>query len=151
MELMIPPGRIDRPVDYETDHALGPADAEITLVEYSSYAGPHCRAANECIAQARDQLGDRVRYAFHHRPVTDNSLAYRAADLDVNADLAFGGSDAVRRAGKVVSKRSGLLGRQHRRVRRIDSFGRCWDCCALGASPQQLIEEAPEGAGMLVS
>ena len=62
MELMIPPGRLDRPVDHEKDHVLGPTDAEITLVEYGSYACPHCRAANERIAQARDQLGDRVRY-----------------------------------------------------------------------------------------
>ncbi len=85
MELMIPPGRLDRPVDHETDHVLGPADAEITLVEYGSYACPHCRAANERIAQARDQLGDRVCYAFRHRPLTDNSLSFRAAEL---AELA---------------------------------------------------------------
>src|SRR5262245_22744911 len=56
MQLIIPPGRLDRPVDHETDHVLGPADTEITLVEYGSYACPHCRAANERIAQARDQL-----------------------------------------------------------------------------------------------
>ncbi|WP_409334734.1 thioredoxin domain-containing protein [Bradyrhizobium neotropicale] len=67
MELIIPPSRLDRPVDHETDHVLGRADAEITLVEYGSYACPHCRAANEPIAQARDQLGDRVCYAFRHR------------------------------------------------------------------------------------
>ena len=85
MELMIPPGRLDRPVDHQTDHVLGPTDAEITLVEYGSYACPHCRAANERIAQARDQLGDRVCYAFRHRPLTDNSLAFRAAEL---AELA---------------------------------------------------------------
>ncbi|KWV60387.1 hypothetical protein AS156_28725 [Bradyrhizobium macuxiense] len=66
MELMIPPSRLDRPVNHETDHELGPADAEITLVEYGSYACPHCKAANECIAQARDQLGDRVCYASRH-------------------------------------------------------------------------------------
>jgi Na+:H+ antiporter, NhaA family len=78
MELMIPPGRLDRPVDHETDHVLGPSDAEITLVEYGSYACPHCRAANERIAQARHQLGDRVCYAFRHRPLLDNSLAFRA-------------------------------------------------------------------------
>ena len=81
MQLMIPPGRLDRPVDHERDHVLGPADAEITLVEYGSYACPHCRAANERIAQARDQLGDRVCYAFRHRPLTDNSLSFRAAEL----------------------------------------------------------------------
>src|SRR6266576_1863466 len=85
MQLMIPPGRLDRPVDHERDRVLGPADAEITLVEYGSYACPHCRAANERIAQARDQLGDRVCYAFRHRPLTDNSLSFRAAEL---AELA---------------------------------------------------------------
>src|SRR4051812_9328398 len=81
MQLMIPPGRLDRPVDHERDHVLGPTDAEITLVEYGGYASPHCRAANERIAQARDQLGDRVCYAFRHKPLPDNSLSYRAAEL----------------------------------------------------------------------
>ncbi|MEK9279122.1 Na+/H+ antiporter NhaA [Bradyrhizobium sp. ISRA442] len=85
MKLMIPPGRLDRAVDHKTEHVLGPADAEISLVEYGSYACPHCRAANERIAQARDQLGDRVCYAFRHRPLTDNSLSFRAAEL---AELA---------------------------------------------------------------
>ncbi|MGO7761370.1 Na+/H+ antiporter NhaA [Rhizobium ruizarguesonis] len=81
MELITPPGRLNRPVDHETDHVLGPSDAEITLVEYGSYACPHCRAATERIAQARDQLGDRVRYVFRHYPLPDNSLALRAAEL----------------------------------------------------------------------
>lgn len=81
MEPMITPGRLDRPVDHEKDHVLGPIDAEITLVEYGSYACPHCRAATERIAQARDQLGNRVRYVFRHYPLIDNSLAFRAAQL----------------------------------------------------------------------
>ena len=42
--------RLDRPVDEGSDHVLGAADAPITLVEYGSYACPHCRAANEQIA-----------------------------------------------------------------------------------------------------
>ena len=33
MELMIPRGRLDRAVDHEKEHVLGPADAEIILVE----------------------------------------------------------------------------------------------------------------------
>jgi len=77
MQLMIPPGRLDRPVDQETDHVLGAVDAEISLVEYGSYACPHCRAANERIAQARDQLGNRVCYAFRHKPLADNSISFQ--------------------------------------------------------------------------
>lgn len=73
--------RLDRPVDEKRDHILGPANAEITLVEYGSYACPHCRAANERIAQVRDQFGDRLRYVFRQRPLTDSDIARRAAEL----------------------------------------------------------------------
>jgi len=76
---------LDRPVDSRVDHTLGPARAEITLVEYGSYACPHCRAANERITQVRDQLGDRLRYVFRHRPVTDSNIARRAAELAEHA------------------------------------------------------------------
>ncbi len=73
--------RLDRPVDTTRDHVLGPAHAGITLVEYGSYACPHCRAANERIAQVRDQFGERLRYVFRHRPLTGSELARRAAEL----------------------------------------------------------------------
>lgn len=76
---------LDRPVDSSVDHALGPAQAEITLVEYGSYACPHCRAANDRIIKVRDQLGDRLRYVFRHRPVTDSDIARRAAELAEHA------------------------------------------------------------------
>jgi Na+:H+ antiporter, NhaA family len=72
--------RLDRPVGTD-DHVLGPPDAPITLVEYGSYACPYCRAANERIAEVRDQLGDRLRYVFRHKPLADSDLARRAAEL----------------------------------------------------------------------
>ena len=72
--------RLTRPVD-ASDHVLGPANAPITLVEYGSYACPHCRAANERIAEIRAQFGDRLRYVFRHRPVTGSDIARRAAEL----------------------------------------------------------------------
>ncbi len=78
--------RLDRPVDDTYDHTLGPARAEITLVEYGSYACPHCRAANEQIAAVRDQLGDRVRYVFRHFPLVGSDIARRAAQLAEQAD-----------------------------------------------------------------
>lgn len=72
---------LDRPVDSQLDHTLGPVSAPITLVEYGSYACPYCRAANARIEEVRDKLGERLRYVFRHRPVTDNELARRAAEL----------------------------------------------------------------------
>jgi len=73
--------RLDRPADSTRDHVLGAPTAAITLVEYGSYDCPHCRAANARIAEVRDQLGDRVRYVFRHRPISGSELARRAADL----------------------------------------------------------------------
>jgi NhaA family Na+:H+ antiporter len=73
--------RLDRPVDAARDHVLGDADAAITLVEYGSYACDFCRAANERLTNLRDQLGDRLRYVFRHRPLRGSDIARRAAEL----------------------------------------------------------------------
>ncbi len=73
--------RLDRPVDPSRDHVVGASKAEITLVEYGSYDCPHCRAANGRIAEVREQLGDRVRYVFRHRPISNSEIARRAAEL----------------------------------------------------------------------
>src|SRR5512143_3820001 len=77
--------RLTRPVDDVLDHVLGPHDAPITLVEYGSYACPHCRAANERITEVRNQLGDRLRYVFRHRPLVGRDLARPAAELAESA------------------------------------------------------------------
>jgi NhaA family Na+:H+ antiporter len=73
--------KLDRPVDNDYDHTLGPANAGITLVEYGSYACTYCRAANERIAHVRDQLGERLRYVFRHYPLAGSDIALRAAEL----------------------------------------------------------------------
>src|SRR3546814_1193498 len=67
---------LDRPID-PSDHALGSAQAGISLVEYGSYACPHCRAANRVIADLRDRFGDQLRYLFLDRPFTGTPLAPR--------------------------------------------------------------------------
>jgi len=73
--------RLDRPVDPARDRVVGSPRAEITLVEYGSYDCPHCRAANARITEVREQLGDRVRYVFRHRPITNSDIARRAAEI----------------------------------------------------------------------
>lgn len=76
---------LDRQVDANRDHILGPPDAAITLVEYGSYACPFCRAANERIAKLREQFGERIRYVFRHKPLPGSDLARRAAELAESA------------------------------------------------------------------
>ncbi len=80
--------RLDRPVDDNRDHILGPNEAPITLVEYGSYDCPHCRAANERIVQVRGEFGDRLRYVFRHRPISGSDIARRAAELVESIDDA---------------------------------------------------------------
>ncbi len=60
---------------------LGNPQAELTLVEFGSYACPSCHSAHEVIADLRDRFGERLRYVFRHRPVENNPDATRAAEL----------------------------------------------------------------------
>lgn len=83
--MLIPSRRLYPPVDKVRDHILGASDAPITLVEYGSYACPHCRVANETVASLRDRFGDRMRYVFRHRPLANNDLASRAAEIAEHA------------------------------------------------------------------
>lgn len=73
--------RLVPPVDPARDHYLGGDAPTIALTEFGSYGCPHCRAANEHIVAVRDQMGDRLRYVFRHRPITGSEIARRAAEL----------------------------------------------------------------------
>lgn len=75
------PTRLDPPVDPAADHILGNPAAELTLVEYGSYACPSCHSAHEVIADLRDRFGERLRYVFRHRPVEASADAIRAAEF----------------------------------------------------------------------
>ena len=97
--------RLDRPVDGRFDHVVGPDTADLTLVEYGSYACPYCRAANEEIAKLRDRFGERMRYVFRQRPITGSDLARRAADVAETAR----GEDAFWRAHVELMTRSHAL------------------------------------------
>jgi NhaA family Na+:H+ antiporter len=72
--------RLAVPVDPGRDHTLGGADAQVTLVEYGSYACEHCHAAHEVVSRVRERLGPRLRYVYRHLPLTDRQLATRASE-----------------------------------------------------------------------
>jgi NhaA family Na+:H+ antiporter len=82
------PGSLSPPVDPERDHVLGPPDAEMTLVEYGSYACPRCQVVHEVVEELRNRFGDRMRYVFRHRPIAGNTAADRAAELAEHAAQA---------------------------------------------------------------
>ena len=73
--------RLEPPLDAAHDHALGDARAGIALLEFGSYTCPYCHAAHAVMADLRDRFGERMRYAFRHRPTTGDPDALRAAEL----------------------------------------------------------------------
>src|SRR5258708_17891357 len=54
----------------ERDHAQGPADSPLTLVEYGDYQCPHCGAAYPVVKQLQKTLGKKLRFIFRNFPLT---------------------------------------------------------------------------------
>ena len=52
------------------DHAEGPADAPITLVEYGDYQCPYCGAAYPVVQRLQKTLGKKLRFVFRNFPLT---------------------------------------------------------------------------------
>ena len=68
------------------DHTLGPDDAPATLVEYGDYECPHCGRAYPIVESVRRRLGDSLRFAYRHFPLTQ--IHPHAADAAEMAEVA---------------------------------------------------------------
>ena len=60
--------RLAVPVN-ERDHAQGPADAPLTLVEYGDYECPYCGRAYPVVKEIQKRLGERLRFVFRNFPL----------------------------------------------------------------------------------
>jgi NhaA family Na+:H+ antiporter len=68
------------------DHVDGPPDAPLALVMYGDFQCPYCSAAQPILRRVRDRLGDRLRFAFRHLPLTTaHPDAQRAAEAAESA------------------------------------------------------------------
>jgi len=63
-------GVLALPVSPARDHIRGFAAAPLTLVEYGDYECPHCRAAHAVVNAIETHMGNRLRFAFRHFPLT---------------------------------------------------------------------------------
>jgi protein-disulfide isomerase len=54
----------------DRDHVIGPADAPVTLVEYGDYECPYCGMVHPIVASILQQMGDTLRFAYRHFPLT---------------------------------------------------------------------------------
>ena len=53
------------------DHAQGPEDAEVILVEYGDYECPHCGRAYPIVQQVQKHFGKRLRLVFRNFPLSE--------------------------------------------------------------------------------
>ena len=76
------------------DHAQGPADAPVTLVEYGDYECPHCGHAFPVIQRVQQHFGDRLRFVFRNFPLGEvHAHAEHAAEAAESAG-GHGGEEA---------------------------------------------------------
>jgi formate-nitrite transporter family protein len=63
-------GQLTPPVS-ELDHAAGPDDAPVTLVEYGDYECPYCGMAYPIVKAVQRELGTQLRFVFRNFPLAE--------------------------------------------------------------------------------
>ena len=63
----------------ESGHALGPANAPVTLDEYADFECPSCARLSEPLNQLAKEFGPRLRVVFHHCPLVEHKHALEAS------------------------------------------------------------------------
>jgi Na+/H+ antiporter NhaA len=86
-------------VDPARDHARGPEDAPVTLLEYGDYECPYCGQAEVVIRDLLESFGDDVRYVWRHLPLNDvhpnAQMAAEAAEAAAAQDAFWGMHDKL--------------------------------------------------------
>jgi protein-disulfide isomerase len=95
-------GLLAEPVT-ERDHAIGPAGAPITIVEYGDYECPTCLNAIPVVKQVRRSLGDRLRFVFRHFP---------RSSIHPHASAAAEAAEAAAEQGKFWEMHQALFDHQ---------------------------------------
>jgi protein-disulfide isomerase len=95
--------RLTPPIS-DRDHVLGPADAPVTLVEYGDYECPYCGMAHPIVASILQQMGDTLRFAYRHFPLSR---------LHPHAEHAAEMAEAAGDRGKFLPMHNLLFQNQH--------------------------------------
>jgi protein-disulfide isomerase len=76
------------------DHARGPDNAPVTLVEYGDYECPHCGRAHQVLEIVLAELGESVRFVFRNFPLSDAHPDAEPAAEAAESVAARAGEDA---------------------------------------------------------
>jgi len=89
-------------VDPERDHLRGPADGQVTLVEYGDFECPYCGKAEPVVRELLADYAD-IRYVWRHLPLSD---------VHPSAELAAEASESAAAQGKFWEMHDQLLDHQ---------------------------------------
>jgi NhaA family Na+:H+ antiporter len=126
------PPRLDPPVDPARDHVRGPADAPLTLVEFSDFECPFCGRATGVVAALRERFGDELRYVVRHLPLSD---------LHPRAQLAAEAAEAAGAQGRFWEMHDRLFAHQDA----LDPDDLLAHAAALGLDLDRFAEDLREG------
>lgn len=81
-----------KPVDLATlvnptSQAVGPAEAKVTIVEFSDFECPACKAVQPALDEVLNKYKDKVRFVYREFPLTQHTLALGAAQAAEAAGL----------------------------------------------------------------
>ena len=76
---------LDVPVS-DSDHAIGPPRAALTVVEYGDFECPNCKQAAPAVRLLRNRFKEQVRFVFRHFPLEEvHPHALQAAEAAESA------------------------------------------------------------------
>jgi protein-disulfide isomerase len=81
---LLEPDRVD--LSAEDSPSDGPADAPITVVEFSDFECGYCRRVVDTLDQVKENYGDQVRIVFRHFPLGSHPNAQKAAEASMCAN-----------------------------------------------------------------
>jgi protein-disulfide isomerase len=89
-QLLLDSPRLTVRVDRSRDHLLGPETARVTLLEYGDFECPYCGMAHAVTKEVVRILGNELRFAYRHFPLTQ---AHPHAGLAAEAAEAAGAQE----------------------------------------------------------
>lgn len=90
--------QIGLPPVSDADHAIGPEDAALTLVEYSDFQCPYCALAAAEMDKLLEKYPDDIRVVFRHFPLNIHdkaNLAAQASEAAARQDKFWEMHDAI--------------------------------------------------------
>jgi protein-disulfide isomerase len=82
----LPPEKVALIATGENLAAFGPADAKVTIVEFSDVECPYCSRAASASKQIKEKYGSKVRFVFRQFPLSFHPNAHIAAQASLAAN-----------------------------------------------------------------